>query len=352
MFIAWRDIRFARGRFLLVSTIVVLMTVLVGFISGLTRGLAQENTSAVEALGADRIVFSDAGGDPSYADSTIGDRQAERWEKTSGVSGVDPIGISTTQSSAGDRQETVAAFGIRPQMSGPDVPTVPDKPATVVLSEPAADALGVGTGERVKIAGDSYEVASISGEARFSHLPVVWVPISSWRSNIAAAPAHATVLAVSTDGSVGADPDGTVSTTTEESFAAIGSYASENGSLTMMTAMLYAISALVVGAFFVVWTLQRVGDLAVLKALGATTSSLVRGTLGQALIVVAVGVSIGIAVVAAMGAVISGSVPFVLDVSTTVVPGLILTVLGLIGAAASVRIVTSSDPLQALNRAA
>ncbi|UPK73645.1 ABC transporter permease [Nocardioidaceae bacterium SCSIO 66511] len=352
MFIAWRDIRFARGRFLLVSTIVVLMTVLVGFISGLTRGLAQENTSAIEALGADRIVFSDAGGDPSFADSTISAAQAEHWAGTPGVNAVDPIGISTTPASAGDRQETIAAFGVNPAASMGDVPTVPDKDGAIVLSEPAADALGVGTGDRVTIAGQSYDVASVSGDARFSHLPVVWMPISTWRSDIATAPTHATVLAASTNGDVGDDRDGTVSTTTEDSFSAIGSYAAENGSLMMMTVMLYAISALVVGAFFVVWTLQRVGDLAVLKALGATTASLVRGMLGQALIVVAVGVTIGIALIAAAGTVISGSVPFVLDVSTTLVPGLILTALGLVGAAASVRVVTSSDPLHALNRAA
>jgi len=58
MFVAWRDIRFARGRFLLIGAVVTLTTVLVGFLSGLTGGLAQQNISAVTGLDADRVVFS------------------------------------------------------------------------------------------------------------------------------------------------------------------------------------------------------------------------------------------------------------------------------------------------------
>ena len=41
-------------------------------------------------------------------------------------------------------------------------------------------------------------------------------------------------------------------------------FKSEVGSLGLMIAMLFGVSALVVGAFFTVWTMQRSGDVAVL----------------------------------------------------------------------------------------
>ena len=69
MFVAFRDLRFARGRFLLIGSVVALITVLVGFLSGLTGGLATQNVSAVLALPGARIVFSApsaAGGGPSF----------------------------------------------------------------------------------------------------------------------------------------------------------------------------------------------------------------------------------------------------------------------------------------------
>ncbi|NEK71184.1 MAG: ABC transporter permease, partial [Xanthomonas perforans] len=57
MYVAWRDLRFARGRFALIGAVVALITLLVGFLSGLTGGLAAQNVSAVLALPADRLVL-------------------------------------------------------------------------------------------------------------------------------------------------------------------------------------------------------------------------------------------------------------------------------------------------------
>ena len=55
MFVALRDLRFARGRFVLIGSVVALITILVGFLSGLTGGLATQNISAVLAMPGDRI---------------------------------------------------------------------------------------------------------------------------------------------------------------------------------------------------------------------------------------------------------------------------------------------------------
>lgn len=46
MFVAWRDLRFARGRFVLIGSVVALITLLVGFLDGLTGGLAAQNVPA------------------------------------------------------------------------------------------------------------------------------------------------------------------------------------------------------------------------------------------------------------------------------------------------------------------
>lgn len=79
-----------------------------------------------------------------------------------------------------------------------------------------------------------------------------------------------------------------------------------------------------IGAFFTVWTIQRTPDIATLKALGATTGSLVRDALGQALIVLIAGVTVGIGLTAVAGSLIGDAMPFVLDASTTVVPAVAL----------------------------
>ena len=62
-----------------------------------------------------------------------------------------------------------------------------------------------------------------------------------------------------------------------EAFQALPAYSSEAGSLTMMQGFLYAISALVIVSFVTVWTIQRTRDLAILRALGASTGYLLKG---------------------------------------------------------------------------
>ncbi|MFE2145280.1 ABC transporter permease, partial [Streptomyces sp. NPDC059456] len=64
MFVAWRDLRFAKGRFALMGSVVLLITLLVGLLSGLTAGLARENISAVTGLPAGHLAFAAPAGDP------------------------------------------------------------------------------------------------------------------------------------------------------------------------------------------------------------------------------------------------------------------------------------------------
>ncbi len=116
-----------------------------------------------------------------------------------------------------------------------------------------------------------------------------------------------------------------------------------------MRGFLFAISALVVGAFFAVWTIQRSGDVAVLKALGASTAGLLKDALGQAGILLTGGTLIGTGLAAGLGALAAGSaVPFLLTPATVLVPAVVMIALGALGAALSIRRITSVDPLTAL----
>jgi putative ABC transport system permease protein len=141
---------------------------------------------------------------------------------------------------------------------------------------------------------------------------------------------------------------GTVTATPREARSAISSYTAENLSLTIMQAFLLAISALVVGAFFTVWTIQRAGDVAVLRALGASTRYLLRDAVGQAGVVLGVGVGLGTALATGAGLLASRVMPVVVDLSTTLVPAAILVALGGLGAVLAVTRVARVDPHAAL----
>ncbi|MEW2066778.1 ABC transporter permease [Streptomyces sp. NPDC007346] len=364
MFVAWRDLRFAKGRFALMGSVVVLITLLVGLLSGLTAGLARENVSAVTGLDADHLAFAAPPGDQSvsFTNSTVREDAWRAWAERPGVEAAQPLGIRSLNATApGDRTAVVSAFGVEPDGTlapGGQGPAGIG-PGRVVLSEKAAEELGAAAGDRIALGRAEREVAAVAGDASYSHTPVVWTTLDDWQQigHDGAGPAEqATVIALTTTGSAdlaaGDEAAGTRTLSLDDSLTAIGSYQAENGSLQLMRGFLFAISALVIGAFFTVWTIQRSGDVAVLKALGASTPYLLRDALGQAVVMLALGTGLGTALAAGAGFLIGGGpVPFVLDAATVLVPAVIMIALGALGAALSIRRITAVDPLTALGSA-
>ncbi|WGD38666.1 ABC transporter permease [Lysinibacter sp. HNR] len=359
MFVAWRELRFARGRFLLIGTVIALITLLVGFLSGLTGGLAAQNISAVLQLPGDRLVLQQPeNSTPSFATSSLSQDTVQTWKKAGGVEAVTPVGIAQSRASiTGSNEPTgVALFGLPAQAAqeaaNPLSDLVPSSDTEVGLSKGAANLLDAKIGDSVTITGNNYTVTSIGEDLWYSHTPVLGLTQNAWSeaSKRIGGTGEPTVLAVTgtPNWNVVAHQTGTISETPLSSLGALEAFRSEIGSLGLMIAMLFGISALVVGAFFTVWTMQRAGDIAVLKALGATTGSLVRDALGQALIVLAAGISVGLLAVIGFGTLAGQVLPFVINPLTTLAPAIVLAIMGIAGAVFALRSVTKADPLTAL----
>lgn len=354
MFVAWRDLGHARGRFVLMASVVALLSVLVTFLAGLTGGLALQNVSAVLALPGDRVVLAspDPGSEVTLADSAVDADQAGAWARTDGVDAVTPLGISQARAVAGDARLAVAVLGADASVGSTHRPG----PGEVVVSASAADDLRVHAGDPVTIGGRSLTVAAVEATAWYSHTPAVYTTLADWQaiaSGTGQDPGYATALLVDGDADWAAADRaaGTTSTSPLGALTLLPAFRSEIGSLLLIVALLFGISALVVGAFFTVWTLQRSTDLAVLKALGADDRALRRDALGQAGIVLVAGVGAGTALTLLAGTAIRGAVPFLLSPLTSVLPAVLLVALGLVGAALAVRPIASAEPLTALGSA-
>lgn len=351
MFVAWRDLMMAKGRFALVGAVVGLITVLVTFLSGLTAGLAEQSISAITSLPADRVVFSaPQGGTPSYADSAMTRRQATTWERQPGVTSVEPLGISVSRLSADDRQATATLFGGR-SVAGAGLQPGPGR---IAISPTTAEELGLEVGDHLEVSGERMAVDIAPQNSYYSHTPVAHLNLADWQK-VATRPGEATpfatVLTVTGQTAALAAADraaNTSSTTVLGSLTALESFKSEVGSLLLMVAMLFFISALVVGSFFTVWSIQRRPDVAVLKALGATNRMLTVDALGQAAVLLLLGGAVGVGTTALLGTLAGTALPFVLNPLTTLVPTLILTLLGLAGPGLATRSITHIDPLTAL----
>ena len=353
MFIAWRDLRFAKGRFALLGGVIALMTLMVVLLTGLTAGLGAAGVAAVTALPVDHVSFQRPvdGQKIDFSTSSLPASAVGDIADVPGVGDAYPLGVSTTRLTFGDATEAVNVFGTDPHVY-PELSegTAPGDGQVAVNADIAGEH-GIRPGDTVTLGGQSLRVTALVEPVTLSHLPVVYTSVATWQKL-----AHTDgITAVLTTGD--ADPGavdaaaGTTTVTREGAYEAAGGYSSEQGSLLLMRVLLLGVSILIVGAFFTVWTMQRSGDLAVVRAMGASRGYLLRDALGQALAVLVIGTAIGGGVAAGLGALAAKAVPFVLDARTVGVPAAAMILVGLLGAAVCVRRTTTVDPLTALGAA-
>ena len=350
MFVALRDLRFAKGRFTLMGAVVALLTGLVLFLYGLTGGLASDSTSALTGLPARDVVFG--GPAVSFSDSAISPGQQAAWQAAAGAR---PFGVSMTRLAAADAT-SVSVVGVDPALAPPLLSGHAPGPGEVAVGAKLAAGHTLRLGQQVSLGAARLTISGITPNRSWGHAPTVWTDEPTWQ-HVAGATQPVALLVDQAATEVGTEPDAkaldaaqhTKTVTLDAAEAGIDGYSAEQGSLTMIQLFLFAISALVAGAFFTVWTVQRKADIAVLKAIGASSAYLVRDALGQALILLLTGGVLGAAAGAAGGTLLRGSgTPFALDPATVAVPLAAMVVLGLAGAALAVRRIVTVDPLTAL----
>jgi putative ABC transport system permease protein len=373
MFLAWRELKFARYRFSLMGGVVALIAVLVVLLSGLSSGLVNDGVSGLQRIPATAFAF--AGGtktDSAFSRSTIDLAQVGIWKAQPGVADAAPFGNLLVNAKT-DRGQPVdlALFGVDPRsFLAPKVADGADLGTTangIVVSKTLLDA-GVRIGDVITVdrLGTALTVIGATADQHtFGHVDVAYVPLPLWQTLHAGAGPHDVVRAgadqeatavalLAADGrainlAAGDAAAGTTSMTLAASFAASPGFTAETSTLMLIQAFLYAISALVVGAFFTVWTIQRTGELAVLRAMGASTGYLLRDGLTQAFVVLAGATSVGIAVGVGGGSLLSGtSMPFALETPAITLGALLLVVLGMIGATAAIVRIARIDPRAAL----
>ncbi|GAA4818974.1 FtsX-like permease family protein [Tomitella cavernea] len=345
MFIGIRDILFARGRFTLISAVIALMSFMVVALSALTNGLQGQSISAVERLPGQSVVLQAPaqGQSPSLSESTLDTDAVSQVRATDTQTA--RLGVATTRLGHDGTSAALSVFGADPALMPHADEGAQPGDGEILLSQSQAEELGVTVGDTVTAGADTLRVSGLGDAGSFAHTPVGYTTIATWKTLSHDQGTSAVVV-------FGQAPavDGTTVLAMSSITDAVPGYGSEHGSLLAMQLMLLAISALVVGAFFTVWTQQRRGDLAVVRAMGADRSYLLRDGLGQAVVVLVAGQAVGVTAGVLLALAASGTVPIVVTAAGVLVPVLGMTGLGLLGALLAVLSVTKVDPLVAMQR--
>lgn len=372
MFLAWRELSFAKGRFVLMGSVVALIGLLMVLLSGLSVGLVNDGVSGLQKLPVSSFAFqSGVDKTSAFSRSVVDVEAAQTWADQDGVAEATPFGNTLVNTSSDkDVDIDMALFGVEEgSWLSPEATTgaALSAPGQVVVAGTLQDE-GVSVGDVLTVdqIGTELEVVGfLDGQHTYGHVDVGYVDLRTWQEIRSGArpgepvPDHVyeDATAVAVRYADGADVDlaagdaaaGTTSMTLDESFGASPGYTAEISTLQMIQWFLYVISALVVGAFFTVVTIQRKHEIAVLRAMGASTRYLLRDSLTQSAVLLVGSTVVGVGVGLLLGASLSASpMPFALEAAPVALAAVLLIVLGMIGAAIAVLRITRVDPLTAL----
>lgn len=293
MFQGIRELRAARGRAALIIATITLITVLVTFLSSLAAGLSYQSVSALqERLGSNTSLAVEDTGTSTLASSRLTDEQTQQITNAGG----EILYMARTRI---DEQPTVVLSSSTPL---PDDLYFDHQP---VRFESATD------------------VSALPGSTSAGLLP---------------AGTHVNI-------------DGLTVLDGKDRWNASSSYAGEQMSLNLMINLLYVISALVLGAFFTVWTLQRLRGVVISAALGASRRVLISDAMGQAFLVLLIGIGAGLLLTWGASMLIGGSIPIEISAATLALPAVILGAAGRAGSAVSLKPVLGVEPRSALANA-
>jgi putative ABC transport system permease protein len=383
VFLALSEIKRSRSRFLLIISIVALITTLILFIVALAEGLGSGNIEGIQKLNANLLVFQDKSKLQLSTSALPWDRlrQVRRVDGVTAVGALGFAGVSIPAEATRDGKALdVALVGVQPGQPG-EPPVVAGQQLTgerarvAIVDRKTQLRTGLRPGDTLTIrtvqdAKDEYyelTVVGLADDRQFNLRPAVFVPLRVWdelrpgtREGVGQREVVASVLAVQTDPAVSLAemsrrllavvPDVEVSDL-QAAYEATPGYREQQSTLVLQQGFTWFIGLLVIGVFFQIITMQKVAQVGVLKAMGAANGLIIRAALAQMVIVTALGVALGGLGALFLGFGVPATVPLSWPLDRLALTLLTLLVMGPLGGLLSIRILLRVEPLTALGLA-
>ena len=366
MFLALRELKHAKLRYLLIGFIMVLIAWLVLFVTGLAQGLASDNASSIKNMKADYLVLEKES-DQRLSRSILTEDNWKDIRQAIGESSATPLGIQMTTLTRGNSPAKVDAafFAIdTDHMLAPKVvegKMIAKTKADEVLADVSLKEEDFKLGDQVidQASGQTFTIVGFTEGQSFSHAPVLHMNDKGWAS---IHPSDSKRGVFFNAVAIHADPnkadalvkkvEGIDVISKDQALKGIPGYKEEQGSLIMMIAFLFVIAAFVLAVFFYVITIQKMNQFGVLKAIGAQSGYLARNLIMQVLLLSVVSLLVSIGLTYGAAAVIGNRIPFDLPPSLVLVSAGLFLLVSLAGSLLSLYRVVKIDAIEAIGRAA
>ncbi len=378
VYLAFKEVWRMKGRYLLFSLVIALITVLVLFIAALAGGLANANKQFIDKLDANMLVYQE-NVDLQPTASRLGRAKLTKLRRVEGIKDIGPLAFSTATIVFPDGRDfaDISLIGVEvgkpgdsELLSGTGLRSKRTNDAVIDLD--LATRANISLGERIlvkTVQGTEEElfemnVVGITDSRQYFFLPSVIVPLEAWdrirpqgefenQSNGVVF----NMIAVQLENPDQFDlieqrimrlVDGVEVANKREAIEALPGYSAQQSTLNTQQAFTLLIGVLVVGGFFQIQTLQKVAQIGVLKAIGSPSGVVATTVLLQIIIVTILGISIGSMGTYLLTLGMPAGIPIMFTGPTVFSAVAALALIGPLGGLVSIRLALKIDPLTAI----
>ncbi len=375
-YLAIKEVIRNRGRFLLVALVIALITLLVLFIAALGEGLANGNRQYVANLDAQLIVFLEKS-DYSISASRLEPNVVKSVRRVEGVADAGAIYTSNTQIVSLPKPLKISMLGV--EANRPGLPTLLE--GRYFRGGEAREAvmdMNVALRSDLKI-GDEIEIRSTQGtKDQFFKLkivglvkgqsyffaPTIFLPPATWEivrpqseSDLNDNTPYPNIIAVklkdpaqidSMSARLKSEVPNIEVADLETTINNIPGYSAQQGTVQTQGVFTLLIGILVIGGFFQIQILQKVPQIGVLKAIGASNGVVGLSAVIQIIIVTALGVGIGGGMTYLFSLGFPPTIPLVFNGLNSLTAIVLLLLIGPLGGMISIIYAVRIEPLKAL----
>ncbi|MFP3896951.1 MAG: ABC transporter permease [Anaerolineales bacterium] len=375
--LALKEIWRGRGRFLLFSLVIALITLLILFIAALGEGLGAGNREYLEQLNGQLIAYQDTAR-LNIASSRI---DCDVRRALSGIEGVEDVGgvgfSSVSIPREGDDPFDVSLIGVEPGKPGEPPVTGGDglvrrSANRVIVDRTVALVLKIDLGDTITIRsaqGADYEfynlqVMGITSSQKYAIRPSIFVPIVTWDrirpkaalgGGVEDPVCNVAVIRLQDPGQIDvmrqrlAERVRNIETVDRKTaYENTPGYSAQQSTLTTQNTFALLIGLLVIGGFFQIQTLQKVPQIGMLKAIGTPNGVIAAAAMIQIILVTLLGVMVGALVSFGLALGFPPTIPIVFELRSGAMAMLSILLIGPLGGLVSIRYSLRVEPLIAL----
>lgn len=355
MFLAIKEMNYAKLRYGLIIGIMFLIAYVVFMLSGLASGLAEEFKKAISDWNAQEIVLSEDA-NKVFAASQLTREDLSKVNAT----GKAPIGLFSG-AIKGKNKENVTVFGttdeafLLPKITSGHLF---EKKNEIIISQNLAEG-NYQLGDKIKIG--SYEqeltIVGIFPKTYYTVSPVIYTNLDTWTQlkygdQPFSSPNKKTINGIVTKHKATIIKENASKAlqklTIPDFIESIPGYSAQNMTLNAMIYFLFLVVAAVVGIFMYVITLQKTAIFGVMKAQGIRNNFIARSLIAQSLFIGIIGVSFAVLAAFLTSLILPSAMPFAIIWSQWLLYSGVLLIVAVLGGLFSIRTIAKVDPITAI----